>query len=919
MLDPCLHWGIQGFEEQVVMPIDSMSFLFPVSSLFSDMHPALLVFISLALGFAATLLFRMSARTRVFAFLVAAFLFIVLSISIVYLVADFFTGRGIDESVVFHLRYGLRGAGHGEYTHVAALALISLYLGVNSLLFAFLHLSQPSLKRSGASTPLGIALLACAIVINPGVGNLCAFITHEFLVDFDEQSHATSGDKLFQQDTLASVRSDQLDEIRSGQELGTMLESEADDDPMNIVYIYLEGLEQTYFDETLFPGLLPRLNRIRNRGLSFTDIRQVYGTGWTIAGMVASQCGVPLVTTSDHHSMNNAMAGMNEFLPSAVCLGDILGAHGYTLSYLGGASLEFAGKGRFYQTHGFSRVYGLEEILARGEDTWDALHMTATGMAGSEQKPAGTERFTHSRPIRWVTEHVSALWRPRLSGEDHVHTWGIHDDMLFDHATQIFLDLASHAQPFALFLLTLDTHHPTGHISPSCEEIIYADGGNPMLNAVHCADFLVSGFLEQIMASEHAGNTLIVVSSDHLALRNTATDLLDQGNRRNLFFILHPGMDGGAINERIGSMLDVGPTLLGLLGSFEANQDDLGFGQDLLDQTPNLMERFTDVDAFLRSQREQLTSLWDLPGLDGGFLVDAHQGRVEFDNRSINLPVLLTLDAALSVREIFFDINSNLNLKDYLRDFAPDQAWIWIDTCRNIAATALAHISARRQDMCVAMGRLNATQIPWEPVHGTRGFTKSTVEEALKENTDMARDKLRRSRLRNLSLFDVLDLEELPSLHLADFRIDGTLVVSSVGGLKGGRSNVVGMGSNQKTVLELDRGLHLIGIGPDATPVRLASMDSCLPNDVNSIAEHPGSFVRTMQQHFERYSVFLIVIHDTGKCEKDFNTNSLFNGLPLEKWTHLDHRQPYIGVFSGQDVFYEGLGNKEDLLRHVIR
>jgi hypothetical protein len=33
--------------------------------------------------------------------------------------------------------------------------------------------------------------------------------------------------------------------------------------------------------------------------------------------------------------------------------------------------------------------------------------------------------------------------------------------------------------------LTLDTHHPDGHPSRSCDGSIYRDGSNPILNAVH--------------------------------------------------------------------------------------------------------------------------------------------------------------------------------------------------------------------------------------------------------------------------------------------------------------------------------------------------------------------------------------------------------------------------------------------------
>ncbi|WP_328732171.1 sulfatase-like hydrolase/transferase [Vreelandella azerica] len=55
-------------------------------------------------------------------------------------------------------------------------------------------------------------------------------------------------------------------------------------------------------------------------------------------------------------------------VPGVECLGDLLSAQGYRLSFLGGASTEFAGKGRFYRDHGFKHVYGLQTLQKHLED-----------------------------------------------------------------------------------------------------------------------------------------------------------------------------------------------------------------------------------------------------------------------------------------------------------------------------------------------------------------------------------------------------------------------------------------------------------------------------------------------------------------------------------------------------------------------
>lgn len=67
------------------------------------------------------------------------------------------------------------------------------------------------------------------------------------------------------------------------------------DPKLNLVYIYGESLERTYFDNEAFPDLTPELGALKNEGLDFSHTQQLPGTDYTIAGMVASQCGIPLL------------------------------------------------------------------------------------------------------------------------------------------------------------------------------------------------------------------------------------------------------------------------------------------------------------------------------------------------------------------------------------------------------------------------------------------------------------------------------------------------------------------------------------------------------------------------------------------------------------------------------------------------
>ena len=75
------------------------------------------------------------------------------------------------------------------------------------------------------------------------------------------------------------------------------------DKPKNLVFIDAESLDRSYFDETIYPGLITHLRKYQADATTFTNIKQLPYTNYTIAGMTASQLGVPLVTISGVNSM----------------------------------------------------------------------------------------------------------------------------------------------------------------------------------------------------------------------------------------------------------------------------------------------------------------------------------------------------------------------------------------------------------------------------------------------------------------------------------------------------------------------------------------------------------------------------------------------------------------------------------------
>jgi phosphoglycerol transferase len=294
----------------------------------------------------------------------------------------------------------------------------------------------------------------------------------------------------------------------------------------NLLLVFLEGVEAIYTDENLFPGLTPNLQALNKEGWQFTNMQQVQGSGWTMGGLVSSLCGTPLLYES---SLNGNEILFSRMLDKATCLPDILSSAGYQQVFMGGAALDFAGKGSFLQEHGFDTTLGSYELINKLEDA------------------------------------------------DYVTGWGLYDDSLFSQALEQFDRLATAEQPFNLTLLTVDTHHPTGEPSASCSKYDQID--NSILHAVHCTDYLLGEFLDQVKMYPAYEDTVVVLVSDHLAMRNNAFPLFPSNYQRRLYFnVLNSGVS--AEQEIFATPLDISPTVLQLLEV----QHDVAFlaGLDLL-------------------------------------------------------------------------------------------------------------------------------------------------------------------------------------------------------------------------------------------------------------------------------------------------------------------------------------------------
>lgn len=291
----------------------------------------------------------------------------------------------------------------------------------------------------------------------------------------------------------------------------------------NLVMIYVESLEATYSNKKLFgKDLLADLGPQSIAGTRFTAFNQAPGATWTIAGLTATQCGVPLksVTGYSNNTQGEKVLG---FLPGAVCLGDILDSYGYRNVFLGGAALHFSGKGLLLQNHHFHKTMGRIQ--------WEALGTPRSAMNG----------------------------------------WGLYDDDLFAKARKEVDELAAADQPFNLTLLTVDTHHPSGFISPFCAK----RGVKDFTGIVECTAFQVREFIRYLDSRGYLKNTNVIVMGDHQAMENPVSEKLRSVPRT--IFNLFVADKVPEKNRDTILHFDMMPTILEFLG-FDVEGDRLGLG-----------------------------------------------------------------------------------------------------------------------------------------------------------------------------------------------------------------------------------------------------------------------------------------------------------------------------------------------------
>lgn len=318
----------------------------------------------------------------------------------------------------------------------------------------------------------------------------------------------------------------------------------------NLIYIYLESMETTYFSTeqggAMENSLMPNLYSLSAENLNFSHTNEVGGgrhmTGatWTIAAMVAQTSGLPLKLPIGIDK--NSYSEYSKFLPGATTITDILNENGYYQALMVGSDAVFGGRHKYFTQHSIDRVY---DIYTAYEDQ--------------------------------IVEDGHWVW------------WGMEDMYLFEYAKQELLEISKKDEPFSFSLLTVDTHFVDGCVCEKCGE----EYEEQYENVISCSDRQVFEFVEWIKEQPFYENTTVIITGDHLTMDDNYIERTagDDFDRRLYNCILNPAVDTVYDKNRDFTTFDMFPTTLASIGC-EIEGERLGLGTNLFSGEKTLTEKY---------------------------------------------------------------------------------------------------------------------------------------------------------------------------------------------------------------------------------------------------------------------------------------------------------------------------------------
>jgi phosphoglycerol transferase len=312
----------------------------------------------------------------------------------------------------------------------------------------------------------------------------------------------------------------------------------------NLIVIFIESLETGFLNinqgGAFSEDLIGEVTLLAQNNINFSHTNfiggghQVYGTGWTIAGIVSAYTGIPLTLP-----FGNDWNKLAFFLPSITGIGDILVKNGYSSYFILGSDSKFAGRDKYFKTHGNTVI-------------WDYSYFHDEGYIDKDYR----------------------VW------------WGFEDRKLYDFAKFKLSVISTNEAPFFFTLLTADTHIADGYLDDLAEKKYTSRYKNVLADMSR----QLFDFINWIQQQEFYKNTTIVILGDHLYM-DTAVFQREQKNmdRRPLNIFINSELKIDHTKNREFTHFDLFPAILDSIG-IEYNANGIGLGRSMNKGEKTLIE-----------------------------------------------------------------------------------------------------------------------------------------------------------------------------------------------------------------------------------------------------------------------------------------------------------------------------------------
>lgn len=322
----------------------------------------------------------------------------------------------------------------------------------------------------------------------------------------------------------------------------------------NLILIYLESFENNFAEAKYYEkNLIPNLHKIQQTGEFSANHRSITGSDYSIAAIVASQCGIPLRFIQERD-----IWASKYFLPQASCFAEILKKEGYQTTIIKAADITFTNADVFAFTHGYNEAMGVDEILST---------------------------------------------IPKEEHASHIGTFeGVKDKTLLQFAKKKLSEFDKD-KPFMLTLFSLDTHTPGYFYDDTCSHEF-----NDLRDVFMCSDKTISDFLFWLKESPYWENTTVVILGDHILPSRIKTIGHPKRGIYNVFLNLPEGLKIDSNKEF--TTYDIAPTLLESMG-IKLTPSHLGLGRSLFSNEKTLVSTlgFSNFKVLLSKKSEIYNNL----------------------------------------------------------------------------------------------------------------------------------------------------------------------------------------------------------------------------------------------------------------------------------------------------------------------